>query len=134
MLVGQERAEAALARALQQGRVSHAYLFVGPESVGKNTAALLFAQALNCERSELFNTETRRHGAGFGPPEPGDAATDPGSSGEQRVLCPPPVSSVSPCLRVDPLTACGACNSCRRIVAGTHPDVHVITPGSKGGQ
>jgi DNA polymerase-3 subunit delta' len=50
MLIGQSRVEAMLSRALQRDRVSHAYLFLGPEGVGKATAALLLAQALNCER------------------------------------------------------------------------------------
>ncbi len=48
-LIGQERAQAALERGLADGRASHAYLFVGPERVGKNTLALKLAQALNCE-------------------------------------------------------------------------------------
>src|SRR3990170_358638 len=48
-LVGQDRAVAALERALREGRVAHAYLFVGPERVGKHTLALKLAQALNCE-------------------------------------------------------------------------------------
>ena len=48
-LVGQEAATAILRAALREQRVSHAYLFVGPEGVGKLTAALLFAKALNCE-------------------------------------------------------------------------------------
>ena len=39
-LAGQERAVAALERALREGRVAHAYLFVGPERVGKHTLAL----------------------------------------------------------------------------------------------
>src|SRR4051812_46326161 len=57
MLVGQEHAESALARALAQDRVSHAYLFVGPESVGKHTAALLLAQALNCQQGQRLDTK-----------------------------------------------------------------------------
>ena len=51
-LAGQERAVAALERALREGRVAHAYLFVGPERVGKRTLALKLAQALNCEGTE----------------------------------------------------------------------------------
>ncbi len=47
-LIGQERAKAVLSRALAEGRVSHAYLFAGPPQVGKATAALELAQALNC--------------------------------------------------------------------------------------
>ncbi|HEU5323877.1 MAG TPA: DNA polymerase III subunit delta', partial [Methylomirabilota bacterium] len=43
-LVGQDRAVAALERALREGRVAHAYLFVGPERVGKRTLALKLAQ------------------------------------------------------------------------------------------
>jgi CheY-like chemotaxis protein len=61
-LIGQPHAEATLARALAQDRISHAYLFVGPESVGKTTAAVLLAQALNCRRNLNLTTETRRHG------------------------------------------------------------------------
>jgi len=48
-LVGQERAIRVLRSALMRDRVAHSYLFAGPESVGKHTAAVLFAQALNCE-------------------------------------------------------------------------------------
>ncbi|MDP2674740.1 MAG: DNA polymerase III subunit delta' [Dehalococcoidia bacterium] len=51
-LAGQERAVAALERALREGRVAHAYLFVGPERVGKRALALKLAQALNCEGAE----------------------------------------------------------------------------------
>jgi DNA polymerase-3 subunit delta' len=48
-IIGQERAVAALERGLAEGRIAHAYLFVGPERVGKGTLALRLAQALNCE-------------------------------------------------------------------------------------
>jgi DNA polymerase-3 subunit delta' len=48
-LVGQDRAVRVLRSALMRDRVAHSYLFTGPESVGKSTAARVFAQALNCE-------------------------------------------------------------------------------------
>ncbi len=51
-LIGQERAQAALERSLADGRAAHAYLFVGPERVGKHTLAVKLAQALNCEDDE----------------------------------------------------------------------------------
>jgi DNA polymerase-3 subunit delta' len=47
-LIGQSRATAVLQNAIRRGRIAHAYLFSGPEGVGKSTAALLFAQSLNC--------------------------------------------------------------------------------------
>jgi len=46
--IGNERAVAALDRALREGRPAHAYLFAGPERVGKGALALKLAQALNC--------------------------------------------------------------------------------------
>jgi DNA polymerase-3 subunit delta' len=48
-LIGQDRAVAALRAALARGALHHAYLFGGPEGVGKATAARLLAQASNCE-------------------------------------------------------------------------------------
>ena len=47
-MIGHEAAQAWLQRALQTGRIAHAYLITGPRSVGKRTFALELAQALNC--------------------------------------------------------------------------------------
>ena len=47
-VVGQPRAIEALQAALRGGAVHHAYLFAGPEGVGKERAAVGLAQALTC--------------------------------------------------------------------------------------
>jgi len=44
----QETAVRALKSSIQRSSVAHAYLFSGPKSVGKTSAALAFASALNC--------------------------------------------------------------------------------------
>ncbi len=72
-IVGQEAAIARLRAAIAAGRPHHAYLFDGPEGVGKRTAAIAFMQALAC---------TARPGEG-----------------------------------------CGACEACRKIDGGLHPDL-----------
>ena len=51
-LLAQDTAKTTLERALASGRVHHAYLFDGPEGVGKERAALGLAQALVCEVRE----------------------------------------------------------------------------------
>lgn len=48
MIVGHERQMRYLERVLKNGRAGHAYVFAGPESVGKRTIAKLFARALFC--------------------------------------------------------------------------------------
>lgn len=45
---GQELAVAKLQKVIAEGKLSHAYLFLGPRGVGKSLAAKLFAAALNC--------------------------------------------------------------------------------------
>jgi DNA polymerase-3 subunit delta' len=79
-ILGQDRVVSHLQAARRAGRLSHAYLFLGPEGVGKETTARALAAALNCAA----------------PQEDGDA--------------------------------CGACPSCQRLNAGTHPDFLVISP------
>ena len=76
---GQDRAVRQVRAALERGQPHHAYLFAGPEGVGKELAARLFAQAANCEAAEG-------------------------------------------------LRPCGACDSCKRIVKGSHPDVLFLRP------
>lgn len=48
-IIGQDRAIALFQQALRTGRLAQAYLFVGPEGVGKRTTALALAQAINCQ-------------------------------------------------------------------------------------
>jgi DNA polymerase-3 subunit delta' len=84
-LIGQDRALGALRSALARGALHHAYLFGGPEGVGKRTAARLLAQACNCEGAP----------APVGP-----------RSGEPAPSSPP--SSVDPC------GVCGPCRKIER--------------------
>lgn len=51
-ILGHARAVRQLERARTAGRVAHAYLFHGPDGVGKERVAFTFARALNCEGAE----------------------------------------------------------------------------------
>jgi len=89
----QPRAHRILQRALACERMPHAYLFAGPEGVGKEMLAHRLAQALLCA------SPVRR----AMPAEIAEAL--PGGEG---------------------LDACGECQECRLVGAGTHPDLFVI--------
>ena len=89
----QPQAHRQLQRALSRDRIPHAYIFHGPEGVGKETFAGGMAQLLLCA-----NSTTKELG-------PEDAAAIG-------------LASIS--------VGCGICDDCRTIVAGTHPDLHLI--------
>ncbi len=48
-ILGQKSAVTILRNALSRGRLAHAYLFLGPEGVGKRLTALALAKAMNCQ-------------------------------------------------------------------------------------
>ncbi len=102
-ILGQARAISVLAAALRAGRVPHAYLFEGPEGVGRGRAALALAQALNCESA--VDTGPSLFGGG------GDV-----EAAEVRAR-----------------GGCGACRACRKIEAGLHPDVQTLAPAGQSG-
>ena len=89
----QERAHRIIQRALASERMPHAYLFAGPEGVGREMLATRLAGILLC------SSPIRR-------PIP-EGIGGLHNLGEGR-------------------DACGECQDCRLVAAGTHPDLFLI--------
>ena len=82
---------------LASGRVADTYLFVGPKGSGRLACARAFAKGLNCAGAAAPAEESESLLLGMDAP-------------------PPPPRSAD----------CPGCTSCRKIDAGTHPDVFVL--------
>lgn len=52
-VIGQRMAIDLIKRAIAEKRLAHAYLFIGPDGVGKTLFAKIFAQSLNCESENM---------------------------------------------------------------------------------
>jgi DNA polymerase-3 subunit delta' len=90
---GQERAQRILLRALAGERMPHAYIFHGPQGVGKRMLADRLAAILLC------------------PNRGKTSAPDWAAKSLGDLAC---------------VDACGRCDDCRALAAGTHPDMHPI--------
>jgi len=60
-IVGQEGAIRILQSAIKNNRLSHAYLFVGPNGVGKELTAKTLAKALNCQKGDIDSCDECRN-------------------------------------------------------------------------
>src|SRR5262249_56650151 len=58
-VVGQTHVVRTLRNAVEQGKVHHAYLFVGSRGTGKTSMAKILARSLNCERGGPTRTPCR---------------------------------------------------------------------------
>ena len=54
MIIGHEKNIKILEKTFKEGKLPHAFLFWGPEGLGKYTIALEFAKSLICEKNEFF--------------------------------------------------------------------------------
>lgn len=96
---GQKKPVRLLTTLLLNETIPHAFLFFGPEGVGKKAAATAFAMACNCmARGERTRDTKIRF----------DPYSIPDQIAEKR--------------------PCGDCKSCRKIESGSHPDIILIQP------
>src|SRR5258705_11166848 len=56
-VVGQDHVAKTLKRAIESGRIAHAFLFTGTRGTGKTSMARILAKALNCESSDKPTTK-----------------------------------------------------------------------------
>jgi len=102
-LIGHETAIKTLQENLRGGTLPNAYLFTGPEGVGKRKAAMAMATAANCYGGENA-LPAQSDGGMF-------ASVDPASTQPSTL----------------PAETCGSCAACQKISNGNHPDVHIIS-------
>lgn len=115
LLEGHDAAEATLRRAWESGRLPHAWLLTGPRGIGKATLAykaaafVLNGGAGAGGHADAGDGEAGRGGGLFGDPGP----TEPETLGPGLDL-----PTAAPVLR--------------QVAVGSHPDLHVLTPGRAG--
>lgn len=125
----QPRAHRVIQRALSSHRMPHAYLFHGPPGVGREMMALRLAQILLC--SNRIQTDFPEPSTNVSPAvcstvssRTAQAGKPSGAQGEAPVAQgEAPVAQGTPPVAQD---ACGKCEDCRLVRAGTHPDLFVI--------
>ena len=99
-IIDQDRPVRILNTLFEKNTVPHALLFTGLSGVGKQAVASAFAMTCNCTGLS----------AAEGTPPRGRAEPPSGTDGSVV------------------LASCGTCSSCRKILAGSHPDILQVKP------
>ena len=113
----QDHAHRRIQRAVHADRLPHAYLFSGPDGVGKEMLATRLASMLLCSSPREIQPPASAGGYCAG----GDSTVAGGDAGKPQQ--PPAEAGGSLKTWRD---ACGACVDCELMAAGTHPDFHRI--------
>ena len=137
-IYGQDHITRQLDAAIKTGRVSHAYLLVGPPHVGKMALATNMAQAVNCLAGG------RQAGSPHTPPV--ETSPEPDLTGSLFGFDDTAPEVASPRLLEGPEqygvgqwdygavevgdVPCGHCSQCQRIADGIHPDIRIIGVGT----
>ncbi len=103
-IFGQDAAIAEIRRAFASDHLPHGLIFAGPTGVGKATTAGALAALFLCENPPEFTVIS---GAGAESESVAKSASDAKSLAR--------------------INACGKCPGCQLMLAGTHPDYHIIT-------
>ncbi len=103
-ILGQEMPIKIIQNAIKREKCAHAYLFVGPEGVGKKSTAFAFACLLNCKNRIAIDSKGEKHEF----------------NGDNLDL-----------QDINIYDSCGECISCKKIKKGIHPDVSFIYPEKK---
>ena len=102
-IIGQDQPVRILNTLIEKKSIPHALLFTGLIGVGKFTTSKAFALTCNCTNQ--------------------NAAKSTNISETKR----PPSEKLIPAA----LPSCGHCSSCRKILAGNHPDILYVEPASR---
>jgi DNA polymerase III subunit delta' len=116
----QERAIGSLRKAVEGGRLAHAYIFAGEEGVGKFTTAREFARMLLCHNPTGSAAAPKAAAKRTAKTKP---SKDLLFGAEPEEINTTPDSAAGATAQRD---GCGHCESCRLIDAGTHPDFRII--------
>jgi len=130
VIIGHKKIIQFLNKSIVNDKLAHAYLFVGPEHLGKRTVALEFAKALQCQKGPAGPSIGAATDSQISPPSQKTAAEGRGvsangeSSNARRAKGGASVDSVVE-MR---LHFCGECRSCQEIEKNSHPDVLLVEP------
>ncbi len=109
----QADAQDRLQRALRSGRLPHAYIFSGPDGVGKEMLATRLAAVLLCAESREVSAPRQA---------PGTHSKEDACSPDEQ----PRAGETTGLRSTAWQDACGECDDCRLVEVGNHPDLHRI--------